>query len=194
VSRRACRGCREGSDALSGRPTPRFGPPRGDRAAGQALVELALVAPILILIVASIVQLAIIFERQIGIENAVREAARRGATQATPDSTTAAANATWTLAQLNVLLGNSQTHDAGQDQGLQACYVTPATPDVSGNMQVFVTVHAGYLHPVFLPLISNILDGIDGSSDGGLRVDTSSTFRVEQAGTNDIGSTPVCAP
>jgi len=157
-------------------------------------VELALVAPILLLIVASIVQLAIIFERQIGIENAVREAARRGATQATPDTTAASANAVWTLAQLNTLLGNTQTHEAGQDRGLQVCYVSPATADASGNMEVLVTVHAGYLHPVFLPLISNILDMIDGTPDGGLEVDTSSQFRVEQEGSHDIGTTPVCSP
>lgn len=157
-------------------------------------MELALVVPILLLIVVSIVQLAIIFERQIGIENAVREAARRGATQATPDGTVAAANAVWTLGQLNTLLGNTQTHDAAQDVGLQVCYSTPAAPDVSNNMQVLVTVHAGYLHPVFLPLISNILDMIDGVPDGALRADSSSTFRVEQAGSNDVGPIPVCDP
>jgi len=164
------------------------------RARGQALVELALVVPILLLLVASIVQLAIIFERQIGIENAVREAARRGATQATPDTTTAGINAGWTLTQLQTLLGNTQTHDAAQDVDLQVCYATPAAPDVSNNMQVLVTVHAGYLHPVFLPLISNILDMIDGTPDGALRADSSSTFRVEQEGSNNIGPTAVCAP
>ena len=189
-------GLTEGKEAgaLSRRVTSGSIGSRWSRARGQALVELALVAPILILIVASIAQLGMIFERQIGIENAVREAARRGATLATPDAGKAGTNASWTLGQLNSLLANTQTHDPAQDRDLKACYATPATSDASGNRQVFVTVQAGYVHPVFLPLIALILDGIDGSNDGGLRVDTSSTFRVEQEGSNDIGSTSVCAP
>ena len=160
------------------------------------MVELALVAPILILIVASIVQFGLIFQRQIGVENAVREAARRGATAAT-DSSTASTNAAWTLNELNTLLVNTQGHDPSDDRDLQACYYTPASPndvDASGMKQVMVKVAAGYAHPVFLPLISLILDGIDGSNDGALRVDTSSEFRVEQNVAVDLGGSPVCAP
>ena len=159
------------------------------------MVELALVAPILILIVASIVQFGLIFQRQIGVENAVREAARRGATLAT-DSANASTNAAWTRDRLVELLANTQGHNPSDDRDRKACYYTPASPndvDASGMKQVMIKVSAGYAHPVFLPLISLILDGIDGSNDGALRVDTSSEFRVEQNVAVDLGSSQVCA-
>jgi Flp pilus assembly protein TadG len=164
---------------------------------GQALIEFALVAPIMILLLAALVQFGIIFERQIGIENAVREAARRGATQ---DTTVALANAgtnaSWTLAELQTLLANTQTHDATLDVGLQACFFTPSganATDPAGNHQVWVTVTAGYKHPLFLPLVDLIVDGIDGVSDGRLRATSAATFKVEQEGDNDIG-VGACAP
>jgi hypothetical protein len=172
--------------------TRRHGHGTGER--GQALIELALVAPIMILILAGLVQFALIFERQIGIENAVREAARRGATQATTNAN-AAANAIWTLDQLNDLLVNTQTHDSGLDIGLQACFFTPSgsnATDPAGMHQVWVKVHAGYQHPLFLPIVDLIIDPIDGLTDGRLRADTESTFHVEQPGDNIVDMT--CAP
>ena len=148
----------------------------------------------LVLLFVSIVQLGVIFQRQIGIENAVREAARRGATMDT-DGTNAAANATWTLGELQTLLQNLQGYDSGQDRGIQVCYYTPAPPndtDPLGNKQVVVRVDAGYAHPLFLPIISLILDGIDGSSDEALEASTSSEFHVEQEGSVDLGGTSYC--
>lgn len=143
----------------------------------------------MILLLASLVQFGIIFQRQIGIENAVREAARRGATYDTKVAN-AQLNANWTLAELQTLLGNAQTHDPSLDRDLEVCFYTPSAPnatDPSGNHQVWVTVSAGYAHPLFLPIIDLIIDPIDGLTDSRLRVDTSSTFKVEQEGDNDIG-------
>jgi Flp pilus assembly protein TadG len=51
----------------------------GDGQSGQALLEFALIAPILILLVMAIFQFAYVLETQNGLTNAVREAARRGA-------------------------------------------------------------------------------------------------------------------
>jgi Flp pilus assembly protein TadG len=161
-----------------------------DRQSGQALLELALVAPILIMLLAGLVQFALIFETQIGISNAVREAARRGATFETPDVGTAQTNATWTRTTLQSLLGNSQNHDASRDN-LEVCIVTPAAPDdvdVSGNAQVVVRITASYRHPLFLPIVDLILDRIDGVTDQSLLASTSTEFRVEQTGSHDIGS------
>lgn len=145
----------------------------------------------MILLLGSLVQFGLIFERQIGINNAVREAARRGATLDTTTVGQAQANATWALAELQSALVNSQTHESALDRGLEVCYFTPAAPnnvDPYGNHQVFIRVRAGYAHPLFLPIIDLILDPIDGSSDRSLRVDTSAEFRVEQSGNYDIGS------
>jgi Flp pilus assembly protein TadG len=162
---------------------------RSGRESGQALIELALVAPIIILLLAGLVQFALIFETQIGIDNAIREAARRGATQDTPDVGTAQLNADWTLAQAVALLGNAQNHDVSRDN-IEVCYFTPtADPtDPSNNGQVDVRITDSYRHPVFLPIVDLILDGIDGVSDRSLAASASTEFHVEQTGNNNIGA------
>ena len=59
-----------------------------------------------------------------------------------------------------------------------------------------------YKHPLFLPIITQILDEIDGVQDNKLLASASAEFRVEQTGSHDIGtgatleltpSTRVCA-
>jgi Flp pilus assembly protein TadG len=163
---------------------------KSSRESGQALLELALVAPIIILLLMGLTQFALIFERQIGIENAVREGARRTAALAAPDAGTAGTNATWALAQVETLLGNSQTHVAALDK-IEVCIFTPAAPnnvDPAGNAQVMVRIKETYRHPLWLPIVSLILDPIDGTTDQSLAVTTSSQFHVEQTGSNDIGT------
>lgn len=158
---------------------------------GQALIEFALVATIMVLLLAGLAQFGLIAERQIGIQNAVREAARRGATQATADAGDAATNAAWTLGQLQTLLTNAQDYQAARSSGMEVCYYTPAAPnnvDPAGNAQVWVRVRMSYAHPLFLPLVNVILDGLDGSNDEALAIGAASTFHVEQAGSNDVGS------
>jgi hypothetical protein len=91
------------------------------------------------------------------------------------------------------LLANSQGYNAADTSGLSTCYATAAETDPSGNSQVYVTVAAGYRHPLFLPIISSVLDGIDGTNDNALRIGTKAEFRVEQDGSVNIGG-PVCAP
>ena len=165
-------------------------PPRSGES-GQALLELALVAPVLIILLAGLVQFAFIFERQIGINNAVREAARRTAALSTPNQPTAQANAEWALDQLQTLLGNSQTHDETKDT-IQVCIVNPSTnpTDRAGNLNVVVRITEAYKHPVFLPIVAQILDGIDGSNDGALLASTETEFLVEQAvaAGNNVGT------
>ena len=157
---------------------------------GQALLELALVAPILILILAGLVQFALIFERQIGIENATREAARRTATFAVPDVGTAGTNAGWGLTTLQTLLGNTQAHEPSRDT-IEVCVYTPNPPDdidVANQPQAMVRIKESYRHPLFLPIVDLIVDPIDGVTDGSLRITTSTTFRVEQATGVNIGA------
>jgi len=158
---------------------------------GQALIEFALVGTIMVLLLTGLAQFGMIAERQIGIQNAVREAARRGATQATPTAGAAGTNATWTLGQLQTLLGNAQDYQSSRASSVQVCFYTPAAPDnvdPSGNSQVWVTVQMRYAHPLFLPLINVIVDGLDGSNDDALAIASTATFHVEQTGSNDVGS------
>lgn len=166
--------------------------------AGQALLELALVAPILILLLVSVVQLGVIFQRQIGLENAVREAARRGASLDTT-SINAGLNAAWTLGELQTILANVQGHAVAQERDLQVCFYTPTSPDDTdpiGNKRVVVKVDAGYAHPLFMPIVGQILDGFDGANDSALRGDSSSEFEVAQVDPtdplHDLGGTQYC--
>lgn len=171
----------------------RGGRTRTDRGSlGQALVEFALVAPILILIFAGLVQLALIYERQIGIENAVRDGARRAATYPT-DSTNASANGghIWTLVfdTGGLLQASVEGYDGNQLSNPQVCYRD--LTDASGHNSVLVKVSMTYKHPLFMPIIGSLLD--PGESPPVLRVSTSSEFTVANASAASVGGT-VCSP
>jgi Flp pilus assembly protein TadG len=149
---------------------------------GQALAEFALVAPIMALILVSVVQLAIIFERQIGIENAVRDAARRGATFQTDTPAEVATNAPWVVNLLvtDLIPTNVQDYIPGA-LSASVCYSDELN---SANLtEVVIKVTATYEHPLFLPLISQILDGIDGSPDNAFKATTSAQFVVQNDAT-----------
>ena len=179
-----------------------------DGAKGQALVELAFVVPIAVLLLVAAAQFGLIFERQIGIENAARDAARRAAAIPTNDSNVAAnvdTATTGAMAILKTLLMNAQGYDPAQATR-SICYSTsadvsgtcgtcPAPPalgtDPSGSAQVQVTVTVRYKHPLFLPLISAMIDPIDGVTDNALAVSWASTFKV-QNGSTDTLSANVC--
>lgn len=161
------------------------------RESGQALLELALVAPVLILLLAGLVQFALIFETQIGIDNAIREAARRGATLDT-DGTNMQANANWTLGQAQTLLAAGvQNYDSTRNT-LEVCFFKPnANPtDPSGRVQVDVRVSDSYRHPLFMPIVNLFLDAIDGTSDQSLKASSTTEFHVEQSSSTpaDIGA------
>jgi len=180
---------------MSQRPAGRAPGDRGTH--GQALVEFALVVPIMVLIFAALVQFAFIFERQIGIENAVRDGARRGATYQT-DSTNAATNATFVW---NTVFGtgglfekNVQGYDGTLLQDPKVCYREDT--GAAGFTIVLVKVSVTYRHPLFLPLITQIIDGIDGHVDNAFWVATSSEFTVQDdpAANASVGGTPVGFP
>jgi Flp pilus assembly protein TadG len=117
-------------------------------------VELALVAPILILLLMAVFQLAYVFETQIGLTNAVREAARRAA--AAPNPTVG-----WVQTQLD---GDGTP----QNPGLLAANVQGYVPAranlppsvsfcsylVNSVTNYRVDVSVSYDHPVFFPLLS----------------------------------------
>jgi Flp pilus assembly protein TadG len=159
----------------------RGGALRRRKSAGQALVEFAIVVPILALVLGATVQLGIIYERQIGIENAVRDAARRAATFETLNITEANANGPFTLnllrGSVGLLPSNVQGYTLSDVNGLKVCYRTQT--DAAGANSVMVKVSMGYRHPLFLPMITQILDGLDGTNDNALNVDTSAEFQVQ---------------
>ena len=141
-----------------------------DRERGQALAELALVTPILVLLIMAVVQFAFVLETQMGLTNAVREAARRAA--ADPSPTTSGVDA-----QLNALL-------AANIQGYEASRVTSTAVTIAdyclnaeNNNRIQVTVSYG--HPVFFPLLAYATDLVDGVGDDKWTLSASAQMRLE---------------
>ena len=150
--------------------------------AGQALVEFAFVAPILVLLIMGIFQFAFVFQSQIGLTNAVREAARRASTATATDE---ASMTTFIDDQLTgsggnpgLLAENVQGYASGRLVG-GAPVVTYCSYSVSdvANQQVGVSVQYG--HPVFFPLLSYATDLVDGSADGAWTLTASAQMRLE---------------
>lgn len=151
------------------------------RRSGQALAEFALVLPILALLLLGTIQFAFILAAQIGVTNAVREAARLAAVT-TPTSTLAEANGN-AVTIYNVLTGTngllarnvfaySNANVVGAPDTF-VCY--RGFKDASLAQSVKVKVQVVYRHPIFVPLLEGLLGG-------GLRIGASEELRVE----NDV--------
>lgn len=158
---------------------------------GQGLAEFALVLPVLALVLLSILQIAVLLGTQIGLTNATREAARIASITATRGDLAAQTNGDAVLSRLRTVLlpTNVMTYSSGQVvTGVCPAVGTPgagtritytAANDVSGTPAVFVRVDVVYRHPLFIPLVGGILDGIDGVVGDGLSVGASEEFRVD---------------
>lgn len=157
---------------------------------GQALVEFALILPIALLILMGIIQFGFLFSGQIGVINAVREAARYGSTSPVSDAT--AANSSGTNV-CNYLLGTAATNPnamsrvpgysvanvvrSGATYVRYESYTDPhaGTPTYS----VRLTLHIDYKHPLLVPIVSAIIDGLDGATDSRLKLGATEAMRVE---------------
>jgi hypothetical protein len=179
-----------GTDA--GSPT---GPTSG-RESGQALLELALVVPILVLLILAIFQFAYVLETQIGLTNAVREAARRVVTS--PGATVS-----WTEDQLlgsggvpGLLAENISGYSAtrlvpdagGDDVDVSFCSFLIGTET---NYRVDIRVE--YNHPVFFGLLVYATDATDANpGDGEWTLAAATQMRLEHVGTFDATGVPAC--
>jgi Flp pilus assembly protein TadG len=173
---------------------------------GQSLVELAIVLPVLLLLLMSILQIGFLLFTQVGLTNAAREAARNAS--AIPVATTAAAGAA--SAEYYARLTNStdgflRRNVGGYSAARLIIAGTPRTEvcyysftDASGAPAVMARVQIQYSHPLFIPLIAPILDGVDGTVDGGYRLGATIDIRVGNAvlTTTNIGNagSPTCSP
>lgn len=154
-----------------------------DRARGQALAEFALVAPILMLLIMAVVQFAFVLETQMGLTNAVREAARRAA--ADPSPTTIGVNA-----QLNALLAaNIQGYDAsrlwtagdGPEYGASPAVTFCSYSIAGGPVNYRVSVYVAYKNPMFFPLLSFATDLLDRKANGTWDLAAEASMRIEAA-------------
>ena len=176
-----------------GTAAARPGKPQG----GQAITEFALVAPIFFMLTFGIIQLGILFGQQNGLVSAARDLARYAA----PYNVTTATNAT------NVCNTASSSHGIGTQLTTSLQRAIPGysgtavavrhityhwLQNADGTYSVQLTVHLGYKFPLYVPLISNILDGLDGVNDSALRLDASETMRIENSGLTSTYSDVGC--
>jgi Flp pilus assembly protein TadG len=130
---------------------------------GQSVVEFALVLVPLLLLLLGAIQFGVIWASQVGVTNAVRDAARAASgvqpksnsagdvTQAREQSYAGSIN---TTVLMPALAGNVPFYSPAAAQK-QVCYST--FTDAAGNPRLQSTVTVIYAHPIFLPLISDVL-------------------------------------
>jgi Flp pilus assembly protein TadG len=157
-----------------------------DRSRGQSLVEFALVLIPLMMIFTSILQFAVLFSAQVGVTNGVREAVREASAIRVANSTDAAtaANRVYTIltdSSTGLLKRNGSSYSTGAlvttgSPRTQVCYYSYTDP--SGSVSVMARVVVQYKHPLFIPLISGIIDGFDGANDNAYRLGSSAEIRV----------------
>lgn len=166
-----------------------------DGQSGQALLELALVVPILVLLVVAIFQFAIVLQTQVGLTNALREAARRVAaleTDTDPAWMGWGPLQSWVQGELcgdaaapcdaGLLTQNVQSFDGGklwQDPPpVSFCWYSidlAGTPTTQYQVQVDVR----YKHPVFFGLMAFATDLVDGTPNGFWDLDATAQMRLE---------------
>ena len=178
---------------------------------GQALLELALVTPMLVLLVMAIFQFAFVLETQIGLENAVREAGRRVAAakpQTPPVWTGSGSLQEWTQQQLcgdlvppcdgGLLPENVQAFDGtrlwADPPSVTFCsYPVQTASGIATEYRVQVDVTYG--HPLFFAPMGFATDAIDGTPNGKWALSVSAQMRLEKidpsvSGFTDPGQCP----
>ena len=164
---------------------------RRRRERGQALVEFALVAPIFFLILFGIIQLGLILGAQNSLTGAVRETARYAAPYRVVSSSDAASTCATAITTLrNSLAANPLTGDIASRESLRVAYTWRQDP--TNLWYVTVAVKVDYKYPLYVPLISNVLDGIDGTTDQSLRITAQEEMRVENDPLAASDSAPPC--
>ena len=174
---------------------------RRNRESGQALLELALVVPVIVILALSIFQFAYVIESQMGLTNAVREAARRTAasTATTP---------TWAnleqFAQVQ-LCGDAAFPCTGglleeNVQGYDGDLLTSDPPDIkfclydaAGIENVSIEVSVAYEHPLFFGILAFATDFVDGNTNGAWDLSASAQMRLENVEPTDASFVdPTC--
>jgi len=186
---------------LSRRATPVLLRARRDRESGQALLELALVVPILALLVMAIFQFAFVIESQMGLTNAVREAARRAAAAPTKAPVWTGGGSSfeaWVQTQLcedttppcsgGLLPQNVQAFD-GTKLVVDPPTVAFCRYQVGTTTNFRVTVTVAYQHPVFFGLLAYATDFIDGTHDGYWNLSAQAEMRLENIDPTAAGYT-----
>jgi hypothetical protein len=171
---------------------------RSGTARGQALTEFALIAPVFFLMLFAIIQLSLIFGAQNGLVNAVRDSARRAATyrinDASFDATTFGGICTAVSTELDARLAREIPGFVVANRVATISYEWKSNNEPTATTYFLVAhLHVQYRHPLYVPLVSAFLDGVDGASDGVLRLDADEQMRVENPDILSLGANHTCA-
>lgn len=156
---------------------------RESRERGQAIAEFALAAIPLFMLLLAILQFGFIYNAQVGLTNAVRDAARYGSSLTANTDASALTAATNSF---SFLTGSLDKYVAPYNAGLlvsgsgasEVCY-TQHTDGNAGQSPVWVDVSAQYRHPLLVPLVGALIDVFDGASDGSFSITASTELRVD---------------
>jgi hypothetical protein len=160
---------------------------------GQAIAEFAIAAIPMLFLLLSILQFA-----QVGLTNAIRDAARYGSSLPATDAGSAGTAAASTYGRLTGSLADYvNPYDvANLATGTEVCY--EQHDDGTGVQPAFVRVTVAYKHPMLVPLIGALLDGLDGfPSDDAFRITVTTEIRVDNPDQSvvTVGASPgVCNP
>jgi Flp pilus assembly protein TadG len=133
------------------------------------------VLPVFLLIFFAIVQSGVLLSAHIGLTNAVREVARFGSTIPTTNGSPAGAvDAYLTEDALPKYVTTYSSSHLGTSTVTYCRYA-----DTSGAYSIRLLVSVTYDHPLFVPFVDVILDGIDGTRDGAFALVSTEAMRVE---------------
>lgn len=131
---------------------------------GSVIVEFALIAPLLILVLLGIMGMGVLINAKIVVAGAAREAGRAWAIVKDDAPARAKAADAITSGGLKLRDGGQNLFDPAQDVRFQR----------QGD---YVTVTVTYRQPTFAPLLAQVLDG---SGTGYITLRSQSIFRVER--------------
>jgi hypothetical protein len=142
---------------------------------------MAIVLPLLLLLVTGIMQFGVLLSGQIAVVNGVRQAARYGSVLQTASPGAASTAGLQVGGQLeDVLAAGLPGYQDARLTDWSVCYESYDNPGSSPvSYSVRLTVSATYKHALFVPIIAQILDPIDGNFDDGFTLRASEQFRVE---------------
>jgi Flp pilus assembly protein TadG len=154
---------------------------------GQAMVEFALLFPVMALLFFGIIQMGFVFGGHIALINSVRDATRYASTAPVGSNPTTQV----TSAVARAIPG----YAGGATVSYSYCYY--ADPVIAGVQTYSVRIHVSvtYGHVLFVPLVGKIIDGFDGASDNRFRVTVVEDMRVESQPykTPPAGASTACA-
>lgn len=164
---------------------------------GQALPEFALVAPLLFLVLFSIIQFGFLLGGQIGFTNGVREATRYASTMPILVGVVGEVQVEDELrnrALPKAIPGYNDANfdDTGPPVVSYCAYTNPDHTASDPSYSIKVRVTATYKHSLFMPLVDLIVDAVDGVTDRKLTASVTEEMRVENPRLTTSGGLPAC--